>query len=188
MIATAAWRLGIDLAVVLLLGGMSGACIGAAQAGETSPLLGWGEMSWPFLRDAWEPGRAFICISDECAGQTVYIRPKIGFCNCTAGVSDDEEVDRVTDLDLIDPQFRPLGSGRQVEAAGMRGRARHYSVRLRDGSLRTAIAIALSRRCDVVAAVVQSSSSAPIDERVALGLLSTGSVQTWVEAGLEGRP
>jgi hypothetical protein len=188
MIAIAARRFGTSLAAVLLLGGISTACVGAAQAGESSPQWGWREISWPFLRDAWEPGRAFICTSEECAGQTVYIRPKIGFCNCTTGISDDDEVDRVIDLDLIDPQFRALGSGRQIEAAGMRGRARHYSVRLRDGSLRTVLAIALSRRCDVVVAVAQSRSSAPINEQIALGLLSAASVQTWVDAGLEGRP
>jgi hypothetical protein len=186
MIGSDARRLGRCFPAVLLLVGISAACLSAAQAGEGSHQFGWREISWPFLRDAWEPGRAFICISEECAGQTVYIRPKIGFCNCTTGISDDDEVDRVTDLDLIDPQFRPLGNGRQIEAAGMQGRARHYSVRLRDGDSRTVAGIALSRKCDVVVAVAQGSSTAPIDEEVALGLLLA--VQTWVEAGLEGRP
>jgi len=36
----------------------------------------------------------------------VYLRPKIGFCNCDSGVADDDEVDRVADLDLISETVR----------------------------------------------------------------------------------
>jgi hypothetical protein len=35
----------------------------------------------------------------------IYVRPKIGFCNCDSGVADDDEVDRVADLDLISERF-----------------------------------------------------------------------------------
>lgn len=181
-------RVGSRVAASLLLAGTIVAASVVAQAGESSRPSGWNEISWPFPRDAWEPGRAFICKSEQCDGEvTLYVRPKIGFCNCTTGVSDDDEVDRVTDLDLIDPQFKPLGEGKPIEAAGMQGRARHYTGRLRGGSVRAFIGIALSRKCDVVAAIAQGRPSGRIDEQIALNLLSSSPVRTWIEAGLEGR-
>ncbi len=41
----------------------------------------------------------------------LYVRPKIGFCNCDSGVADDDEVDRVADLDLMSERFAPLRAG-----------------------------------------------------------------------------
>ena len=41
----------------------------------------------------------------------VYVRPKIGFCNCSTGVSDDGELERVGDTELVSREFRPLGTG-----------------------------------------------------------------------------
>jgi hypothetical protein len=159
-----------------------------ARADESSGPFGWKEISWPFPRDAWEPGRAFMCKSEECGGEiTLYVRPKIGFCNCTAGISDDEEVDRVTDLDLLDPRFEAVGDGRAIQAAGMQGRVRHYSGHLRDGSVRTLTGIALSRKCDVVVAIAQSRSSDRRHEQIAFDLLSSPAIQSWIEAGLDGR-
>ena len=60
---------------------------------------GWREISWPFPRDAWPVGQAW---RGE-GGLEIYIRPKRGFCgNCDTGVVEDSEVDRVTDIDLLD--------------------------------------------------------------------------------------
>lgn len=160
---------------------------GLVRAAEAIGVSGWNEIAWPFPRDAWEAGRAFKCSSEACDGDVVYVRPKIGFCNCATGVTDDDEVDRVTDLDLIDPQFKPLGSGEQIEAAGMRGRARQYKLRLRDGAAGMGVGIALSRNCDVVVAIAQSRSLDAAHEQTALNLLSTQAVRDWIEAGLDGR-
>jgi len=56
----------------------------------------------------------------SCGEDTeVYVRPKIGFCNCDSGVADDDEVDRVADLDLISPRFVPLRDGDVVRVADM---------------------------------------------------------------------
>jgi hypothetical protein len=171
-----------------------GACVLALTSGgfgheegrSDRPL--WREIAWPFARDAWDAGRAFKCEAAQCGGGTeVYIRPKLGFCNCTAGVSDDEEVDRVTDLDLITPDFAPSGTGRAIESAGLRGRARRYDLRPPDGSARNGFGIALSRHCDVVVAMAQNRASAPIDERAVLELLASAPVRTWIEARLDGR-
>ena len=160
---------------------------GPARAVDGSGVSGWSEIAWPFPRDAWEAGRAFKCSSQACDGDVVYVRPKIGFCNCSTGVSDDDEVDRVTDLDLIDPQFKPLGDGQPIEAAGLRGRARQYALRLRDGTAGMGLGIALSRNCDVVVAIAQSRWLDAAREQTALNLLSAQAVRNWIEAGLDGR-
>ena len=46
-----------------------------------------------------------LCIVRRAAVE-LYVRPKIGFCNCDRGVADDDEVDRVADLDLISAALR----------------------------------------------------------------------------------
>ena len=73
--------------------------VAAARPTGRGPAAGWQEIDWPFPRDAWPAGRAFRC-APRCGGALeVYVRPKIGFCNCTTGVTEDAEVDRVSDLD-----------------------------------------------------------------------------------------
>src|SRR3954452_11154647 len=70
----------------------------------------WREVTWPFPLDPWEPGRAFRCAVEACGvGTLVTIRAKIGFCNCTTGVADDDEIDRVGDLAAISETYGPAG-------------------------------------------------------------------------------
>src|SRR5437660_5012041 len=77
--------------------------------------LHWQEIAWPFPRDGWPSGRAFRCDAATCGTETeLYVRPKIGFCNSDSGVADDDEVDRVADLDLISERFTPLAPGKAV--------------------------------------------------------------------------
>src|SRR5476651_1446644 len=88
-----------------------------------SQVEGWREIAWPFPRDGWAAGRAFRCTNESCGGEIeVYVRPKAGFCNCDTGVADDEEVDRVADLDMISPRFVAREPGRVIKVAGMPGR------------------------------------------------------------------
>ena len=120
----------------------------------------WREIAWPFPRDGWPAGRAFRC--DACGGEIggveLYVRPKIGFCNCTTGVADDDEVDRVADLDLISPQFAPREPGSAVRVAGLAGRSRGYDLAMADGTRHAAVGIALSQRCDLLVAVAQGNA------------------------------
>ena len=148
----------------------------------------WREISWPFPRDGWPAGRAFRCetCGGERGGVELYVRAKIGFCNCTTGVADDDEVDRVADLDLISPRFVPLAAGRVVHVAGMSGRARAYEFWMPDGARRAAIGIALSRRCDLMVAVVQGGADAPALQRAARDFLEQHEMHQWMTAALDG--
>jgi len=99
-------RLLIIVAAALAFSALSGvAAYQALPRGEDNAAR-WQEIAWPFPRDGWPAGRAFRCAS--CGEAELYVRPKIGFCNCDTGVADDEEVDRVADLDLISARFAPL--------------------------------------------------------------------------------
>ena len=156
----------------------------ASPRGGTG-LAQWREIAWPFPRDGWPAGRAFACAS--CGGIELYVRPKIGFCNCTTGVTDDDEVDRVADLDLISPQFAPREAGSAVRVAGLAGRARAYDLTMGDGARHAAVGIALSQRCDLLVAVAQGNAAPDQLQRVAVEYLGSREVHHWMMAALGAR-
>lgn len=161
--------------------------LGALSAGaayeRAAPDIGeWQEIAWPFPRDGWPAGKAFRSGEVE-----VYVRPKIGFCNCDTGVADDDEVDRVADLDLISERFAPLEAGRAVRVADMAGRLRPYELAMSDGSRHRAIGIAVSHRCDLMVAVAKGSGDAAGVQRVALDFLGSAKMSSWMTAAMEGR-
>jgi hypothetical protein len=142
----------------------------------------WQEIAWPFPRDGWPAGKAFRSGDVE-----VYVRPKIGFCNCDVGVADDDEVDRVADLDLISAHFAPLEAGRVVRVADMPGRLRPYQLAMSDGSRFSAIGIAVSHRCDLMVAVAKGRGDATGVQRVALEFLHSVKMSNWMTAAMAGR-
>jgi hypothetical protein len=175
----------------LAFGAVSGVAayhkVGAQE--QSGPDARWREIAWPYPRDAWPAGRAFRCDAASCGGTVeVYVRPKIGFCNCDTGVADDDEVDRVADLDLISQRFVPMDAGRVVRVADMSGRSRNYDLKMSDGSQRAATGIALSHRCDllVAVAVAQGEGAVPEVQRVALAFLASHDMHRWMMASLGG--
>jgi hypothetical protein len=148
----------------------------------------WQEIAWPYPRDGWPAGRAFRCAAAVCGGEVeLYVRPKLGFCNCDSGVADDDEVDRVADLDLISERFVPREIGKLVQVAEMPGRLRSYDLKMSDGSQHAAIGIAVSRRCDLLVAVAQGSGDASSVQRTALEFLGSGALTKWMTAAMDGR-
>jgi hypothetical protein len=170
---------------------VAGLCvaIGVAAYVSASPRVGeWREIAWPFPRDGWPAGRAFRCTTAACGdGVEVDVRPKLGFCNCDTGVADDDEVDRVADLDLISEQFRPVAVGDVIHVGDMAGRSRTYALQMADGTQRSAVGIAASRRCDLLVAAAQGKDPAPALQRIALNLLATDEVSRWMTAAMTGR-
>src|SRR5262245_24153734 len=156
--------------------------------GRSSPrpaqAAAWTETKWPFPIDQWGAGRAFRCGAADCGVElSLYLRPKIGFCNCTTGVADDAELDRVGDVELIGEKFAPLRQGRPVTVGHMRGRSRLYVVEVQPR--RNAIAIAFNDKCDVVVATVVSNRELPPSaEPHAVAFLNGGPVLRWVETTL----
>src|SRR5450756_1776442 len=120
----------VILIAVLAIGVLSG--VGVYE--HARPQAGaWQAIAWPFPRDGWPAGRAFRCAASLCGDEVeLYVRPKIGFCNCDSGVADDDEVDRVADLDLMSQRFTPLEPGRVIRIADMQGRSRRYDLKMSD--------------------------------------------------------
>ena len=149
-----------------------------------SPRPAWADAKWPFPIDQWGTGRAFVCKAADCgADVTLYLRAKLGFCNCTTGVSDDAELDRVGDLELLSSKFEGLRDGQPINVGWMKGRSRPYRVTMAYAPARSALAIAFNDKCDVVVATVVANDMAAA-ERAALSFLNGDLVLRWAEKEL----
>jgi hypothetical protein len=175
----------VIMVAALAIGALSGV---AAYENGRPQATNWQEIAWPFPRDGWPAGRAFRCGVASCGDDIeVYVRPKIGFCNCERGVADDDEVDRVADLDLISERFVPMAQGKVIRVAEMPGRIRAYDLRISDGSRHAAVGIAVSRRCDLLVAAAKGTGDASGVQRVALDFLGSKDMAQWMTAAMDGR-
>jgi hypothetical protein len=144
------------------------------------------EVRWPFPTDEWGEGKAFRCEAADCGVEVnVYIRPKIGFCNCLTGVSDDNELDRLSDFNLMDGKPAVLGPGREIKIAWMKGRSRAYSVTEPYHAPSSVLAIAFNDRCDAIVATVAIAHDGPKTlEPSVIAFLNSEVVVHWAEVTL----
>ena len=159
----------------------------AAAVGVTPPGRPvWSEVEWPFLMDQWGKGKAFQCKAADCGTDVnLYLRAKIGFCNCLTGVSDDNELDRLSDFALMGEKLSVLGSGRQINVAWMKGRSRSYAVAEPYRAANSALAIAFNDRCDaIVATAVVAHDDPKIMEPSVIDFLNSEAVVHWAEVTL----
>ena len=170
-------------------GGLVAVLAGLAAIGHERVKLGptdgagWRPIDWPFPRDGWPPGRGWRRDTTD-----VYVRPKLGFCgNCETGVVTDDEVDRVTDIDLLDERFQPVQAGSRIRITDLVGRARVYKYRLKNGAQRYAEGIAVAYKCDLVVAIVVGNVADEQERKSAHRFLESNIVQVWVNQQLEGR-
>ena len=183
-------RRAIAIAVVtaLLLGGAAASAWFAlpSQRGvATAPRQAWTEVAWPFPSDPWGKGKAFRCKAADCGVEVnIYLRAKLGFCNCTTGVADDEDLDRMGDLYLVG-DVSPLGAGRPISVAGMKGRSRAYALNARNPLGKTMISVAFNDRCDMVVATAVLGNDRPgAIEPGVIEFLNGKTVLSWVEVTL----
>ncbi len=150
--------------------------------GESS-VAAWAQEPWPFPIDQWGTGQAFRCNTGPCGADLhLYLRAKIGFCRCATGVSDDDEIDRVGDTELLGPNYKPLVPGHGVEAGVLRGRARLFKVERALRQSLPVLTIALANKCDAVVATVASGHDlSPAEEHAAINFLRSETVQRWAE-------
>jgi len=85
-------------------------------------------------------------------------------------VADDEELDRVSDLDLLGGEGSALGPGRPIVVHWMRGRSRGY--RVGGGSARPVLSFAFNDRCDVIVATVVADDEPFAHEQAVLEFLN----------------
>ena len=114
---------------------------------------------------------------------SLYLRPKIGFCNCDTGVADEAELDRVGDLELFSPKFFGLTHGDDIKVGWMRGLSRIYQVDIPYDKPRPIMAMAFNQNCDVmVATVVAPLDHCPSAERHVLAFLNGEPILKWARA------
>jgi hypothetical protein len=154
-----------------------------ADSAATAARTAWNEVKWPFPLDQWGLGKAYRCTADDCGIEiSLYLRAKIGFCNCATGVADDPELDRVGDLALLGDRVVGLADGREITVGYMKGRSRPYRVDMRDAAPVTALAIGFNDRCDVaVATVVADYVALAAADRLAVEFLNSKLILRWAE-------
>jgi hypothetical protein len=174
----------LGVALAGLLAG-DAATVGVGR-GDQTVRPAWTEVKWPFLMDQWGFGRAYRCGAADCGVEiNVYMRAKIGFCNCASGVSDDEELDRVGDLELFSDKFVALAGGQTISVGWMSGRSRPYRVAIPYGVPRDMQAIAFNDKCDVVVATIDATGDRLLTaERLTLDFLNGAQVLGWVKREL----
>jgi hypothetical protein len=169
----------VTVAAVALVAGIGGyaAFLAAKPPADTHPMSSpdqavWAETAWPFPVDQWGGGWAFQCKAADCGiDVNLYLRPKIGFCNCQTGVADDEELDRVSDVDLVGSETSALGPGRPITVHWMKGRSRGYTVGT--PSAKSVLSLAFNSRCDVMVATVVAGGDPVAQEQAVLEFLNS---------------
>jgi hypothetical protein len=164
--------------LLLAIGLATVAGVAPSTSPPGSPQPVWTEVKWPFLIDEWGVGRAFRCRAADCGiDLDIYLRAKVGFCNCATGVADDEEVDRVADVGLLGKHYSPRTVGQPINMGWMKGRSRPYQVEAK----RVALTVAAADTCDVVVATVAPERElSATAERAAMDFLNSNDVLTWV--------
>jgi hypothetical protein len=176
------------VAAAVLIAGVGGYALmraakppAAAQRVASRPV--WTESRWPFPIDQWGEGWAYQCKAADCGTDVdLYLRPKLGFCNCQTGVADDEELDRVGDVDIVGSQASALGPGRPIAVHGMKGRSRGYAVGA--PAAKSVLSLAFNNRCDVVVATVVAGDEPAAQEQAVLDFLNGDLMLHWAEAVL----
>jgi hypothetical protein len=178
------------VAAVLLVAGIGVVVLAAKPPADTHRASSphrpvWTEVTWPFPIDQWGGGWAFQCKAADCGiDVSLYLRPKIGFCNCETGVADDEELDRVGDVDLVGSERSARGPGRPVTAQWTKGRSRSRGYTVGGPSGKSVLSLAFNSRCDVVVATVVAADDPAAQEEAVLEFLNGDLVRQRVEVVL----
>jgi hypothetical protein len=146
----------------------------------------WAEVKWPFPIDQWGTGRAFACKAADCGAEVrLYLRAKLGSCNCTTGIAEDADLDRMSDFDLVGGEASPLGAGRPIAVGSMKGRSRAYALTARNPPGKSALSVAFNDRCDMVVAtaVLPHDRPATIEPSV-MEFLNSRPVLHWAEVAM----
>jgi hypothetical protein len=175
----------ITVAAVMLVAAIGGYGLVASLSANTDRSTSpggpvWSESAWPFPIDQWGEGWAYKCRAADCGVDVnLYLRPKIGFCNCQTGVADDEELDRVSDTELLGSERSALGPGRPITVHWMKGRSRGYKVGA--ASEKPVLTLAFNNKCDVIVATVVAGDKPVAQEAAVLEFLNGEMVLHWAE-------
>ena len=97
-------------------------------------------------------------------------------------MADDEELDRVSDLDLVGSDRKALGPGRPITVHWMKGRSRGYAVGA--PATKSVLSLAFNSRCDVIVATVLAGDKPLAQEQAVLEFLNGDLVRQRAEVVL----
>jgi hypothetical protein len=146
----------------------------------------WTEIAWPFPLDQWGAGKAFTCRPTACGSEVrIYLRAKLGFCNCATGVANDDDLDRMSDFDLIGGEVIPIASGQPVRIGTMNGRDRGYALASANRLGKSALSVVFNDRCDMVVATAVLPHDRPAAvEPAVISFLNSPMILRWAEITL----
>jgi hypothetical protein len=150
---------------------------------------GWREKPWTFAADSFGTGRTW-----RDGDTQVFVRVKRRWGgDCDLGITTDTEVDRLSDITLLDPRARPAGEGWRARLTDLFGRGRLYRVTGANGqpaaagtaAEATAEAIVVSYECDLVTALIALPADDQAERKRARLFIESNTVQVWVNRILE---
>jgi hypothetical protein len=146
----------------------------------------WREVTWPFPLDQWGSGKAFTCAAADCGSEVrVYLRAKLGFCNCATGVADDDDLDRMSDFELVGGDVIPLAPGQAVRIGTMNGRDRGYVFASTTAPGKGALSVVFNDRCDMVVATALVTHDQPaMIAPAVISFLNSPAILRWAEVTL----
>jgi hypothetical protein len=91
----------------------------------------------------------------------------------------------MSDFDLVGGEISPLGAGRPITVAWMKGRSRAYTLTARNRPGKSAISVVFNDRCDMIVATVVFPHDRPATiEPSVMEFLNSGTVLHWAEVAL----
>jgi hypothetical protein len=157
-----------------------------ADSADDTIAPAWKEVAWPFPIDQWGTGKAFSCRGHDCGREVnLYLRVKLGSCNCTTGVADDDDLDRMSDFDLLRGEVSRLAPGRPIKVGIMNGRVRGYALKGSGRHVRNVMSVVVNDRCDMmVATAVLPRDRLEEIEPVVMEFLNSQTVLHWAEVNI----
>ncbi len=144
----------------------------------------WQEAQWTPAIDNWGTGKAYVCDNAGCPGGVrMFARTKVGFCNCYTGVANDDEIDRIGDVDLHGDTYKPDAPGVVTAVGDLKGRKRVFRIDNRFVGTTHVLSIVVATDCKaVVATLVSSAPITPAEEQTAVAVLDDKPFQQWAAA------
>ncbi len=138
--------------------------------------IGWSEAAWQLPLDNWGQGRAWHGPGDL----RLFARTKSGFCNCFNGIANDEEIDRIGDVDLHAADFSPSAPGVSAAVGDLPGRKRLFRTKARWANSGYVLSIVAANDCKAVVATIVSNDVISADaEASAVKLLTSETFRQW---------
>jgi len=173
----------IAISVVVLTAILAASAVAAHRGIRSVPgnaVSAWSESPWNMPLDNWGEGRAWHATAPDGADLRLFARTKSGFCNCYSGVANDDEIDRIGDVDLHGDDFTPVAAGTETSIGALAGRKQLFRTRGRWTSGRYVLSIVAATDCKAIVATIVSNETISSDaEATAVALLTGEEFRQW---------